>query len=66
MDGCFETLGGCFLWIFLFAIVYIIIHIFIGIFWIALAGAFVCLLFFGVLKLLADGVVSIFKKRKNE
>jgi hypothetical protein len=65
MDSCLGTLGGCFLWIFLFAIAYILIHIFVGIFWLALVGAIVILIIFGVLAVLGNFILSLFEKKKK-
>jgi len=60
-EGCFNTLAGCFLWVFLFVIAYILIHIFVGIFWIAIVGALIVLIVFGFLSLIIRGILSLFK-----
>jgi len=66
MDGCFETSAGCFLYIFLFAIIYILIHVFIGIFWIAIIGALIFIIFFGLGISTVKWISGLFKKKKNE
>ncbi len=65
-DGCFETIGGCFLYVFLFAIIYILIHVFVGIFWIALIGALIFIIFFGLGISIVKWIAGLFKKQKNE
>ena len=63
-DGCFNTLAGCFLYLFLFAIIYILIQVFLGIFWIALVGAIAFIVFFGLVIAFAKLIAGIFKKKK--
>jgi len=60
-DGCLGVIAGCFLWIGLFIIAYVFIHLFVGIFWIALVGALAILVVFGIIKVLIDLLIKVLK-----
>ena len=65
MDGCLEGCAGCFATIVILIVFVSIAYFLIGVFWIALIGAFVFLLFIELGKLSARPIIRwIDKKRK--